>query len=87
MTKPKILIWTPSEEPTVWIGKKGFAASLINEVSKQLDKRETVKVRVLRTALMNENAKEIAQKIAEETRSEIVAIRGHTFIIHKSKKN
>jgi RNA-binding protein YhbY len=44
-------------------------------------------VKILKTDLANGEAKEIAQKIATETLSEIVQLRGHTFTLHKSKKS
>lgn len=75
------------EDATVRIGKKGPTTFLIDEIAKQLDKRKTVKVKVLNTALRGEKTEEIAQKIASETCSEITELRGHTFIIHKPKKS
>jgi len=75
------------EDATVRIGKKGSTTFLIDEIAKQLDKRKTVKVKVLNTALRGEATEEIARKIASETRSEITELRGHTFIIHKPKKS
>jgi len=78
---------TTGERPTVRIGKKGATGSLMNEISKHLDKRKSVKVKILTTALIDEEANGIAQKVAKETKSKIVQLRGHTFILYKPKKN
>jgi RNA-binding protein YhbY len=58
-----------AERPTVHIGKEGATAQIINEVSKQLDTREMIKAKILKSALKDEEAKNIATKIAEQTDS------------------
>ena len=70
----------------VRIGKKGVTASFIEEVSKNLKKKGSVKVRILKTGLGSYTAKEIAQNLAKATSSTIVQLRGHTFTLRKSKK-
>jgi len=74
------------ERPTVWVGKEGATTKIMNEISKQLDTREMIKVKILRTALKDEEAKTIAAKIAEQTESELIEVRGHTFLLYKRKK-
>ena len=68
------------------IGKEGATTQIINEVAKQLDTREMIKAKILRTALKDEDAKSIAAKIAEQTDAELVEVRGHTFLLYKRKK-
>ena len=75
-----------TERPTLHIGKEGATAQIINEVSKQLDAREMIKAKILKTALKDEEAKNIATKIAEQTDSELVEVRGHTFLLYKRKQ-
>jgi RNA-binding protein len=75
-----------TERPTVHIGKEGATAQIINEVAKQLDAREMIKAKILKTALQDEEAKNIAAKIAEQTESELVEVRGHTFLLYKRKQ-
>ncbi|RLI06779.1 hypothetical protein DRO22_00075 [Candidatus Bathyarchaeota archaeon] len=70
---------------TIRIGKKGVTDSLIGEVSKNLEKRGTVKVKILKTGLGERTAKEIAEDVAKATRSVVTQIRGHTFTLRKSK--
>jgi len=75
-----------TERPTVHIGKEGATAQIINEIAKQLDAREMIKAKILKTALQDEEAKNIAAKIAEQTESELVEVRGHTFLLYKRKQ-
>jgi RNA-binding protein len=75
-----------TEKPTVWIGKGGTTTQLINEINNQLKKREMIKAKILKTALKEEKAKEIATKIAAQTNSTLIEIRGHTFMLYKPRK-
>ena len=75
-----------TESPTVRIGKEGVTTQLIIEVAKQLDAREMIKAKILKTALQETEAKEIASKVAEQTEAELVEVRGHTFLLFKRKK-
>ena len=74
------------QPPTMWIGKEGSTIRVINEIKKQLDAREMIKIRILKTALEEEKAKDIGKKIAEKTDSELVEVRGHTLLLFKKKK-
>jgi RNA-binding protein len=75
------------EKPEVIIGKKGPTDFLVNEISKRLSRRKVVKVRILKSALMDVRAEEIAHEISDATGARIIEIRGHTFTLHRSKKN
>jgi RNA-binding protein len=74
------------EKPTVWIGKEGATSHILNEISRQLDKKKIVKVKMLKTALKDEDTKNIASKIAQQTESILIDVRGHTFILYKNRK-
>ena len=74
------------EKPTIWVGKEGATPQMINEIVKQLEKREMIKIRMLKTALQEEEAKIIASKIAQQTDSTLIEVRGHTLILYKSRK-
>lgn len=81
-----------SSRPTIWIGKKSITPEFIHEVSKQLDENATVKIRSLSRACRKRERNVIPGIIAKETSSNIVEVRGHTFILYKpprppSKKN
>jgi RNA-binding protein len=72
--------------PTVWIGKEGSTPQIVKEISRQLDQREMVKAKLLQTALKDMSAKEVATRIAKETESILVEVRGHTFILYRRKR-
>jgi len=75
-----------AERPTIWVGKEGAAPRIVNEVSRQLDQREMVKVKILKSALKSEETKNVASKIAEQTSSTLIDIRGHTFILYRARR-
>ena len=72
---------------TIRIGKRGITSSLIEETSKNLKKTGIVKERILKTGFKGRTTKEIAEKIAEATDSNIVRIIGHTFTLRKAKRS
>ncbi len=74
-----------AEKPTIWVGKQG-AAQIVNEVSRQLDQREIVKVKLLKSALGTEITKDIASKMAQKTSSTLIDVRGHTFILYRPRR-
>jgi len=73
-------------KPTIRIGKKGVTDEQLKEILKQLEARETVKIKVLRSALANETVENIAKRISAETGSKIIQVIGHTFTLFKPKK-
>ena len=76
------------ENPTIWVGKEGITTQLIGEIEKQLQRNKMVKVRVLPAALVGENtAQTIAAKIAEQTNSGLVEVRGHVLILFRKRKS
>ena len=74
------------EKPTIQIGKDGITTRMEKEISKQLDSRELIKIKILKTALKDNDAKNIALTIANQTESELIEVRGHTFILFKKKR-
>ena len=75
-----------AEKPTIWVGKEGATLKIVDEVSRQLEKREMVKVKILKSALREQQAKGLASKIAEQTESTLVEVRGHTLLLYKPRK-
>ena len=74
------------ESPTVWVGKGGVSEELLKEIDKQLAKRKMVKIKVLKTALGDVDAKELAVRIAGQCEAFVVEVRGHTFMLYKPRK-
>jgi RNA-binding protein len=73
------------EKPTIWIGKGGASQEIVKEIVKQLSKNEMVKIKILKSALENTIAKQLASKIAAMAEASLVEVRGHTFILYKRK--
>ena len=75
-----------SKRPTIWIGKNGITQETLTEVDRQLEGAEMIKVRILKSALTDVNVKTIAIKVAQQTKSDLVEVRGHTIILYRKKK-
>jgi len=74
------------EKPTIWIGKNQVSQEVLKEIGKQLEKKEMVKIKILKSALQEDEAKGIASKIAEQTGATLVEVRGHTFMLYKRRR-
>lgn len=85
-TKRRMKHRLSSEKPTVWIGKNGASQEVLGEIDSQLERAELVKAKLLKAALEENDAKAIANKIAQQTESTLVEVRGHTFLLFRKKK-
>jgi len=74
------------EKPTIWIGKKQISNELVKEIEKQLEKREIVKVKILKSALQEAKVNEIATAISKRIEADLVEVSGHTFILYKRRR-
>ena len=75
------------EKPTVLVGKEGSTEQIVNEINRRLELRGVVKAKILQTALQNEEARNIAAKIANQIGATLIEVRGHTFVLYKPRKN
>jgi putative YhbY family RNA-binding protein len=75
-----------SKKPSILVGKEGPSQQTMKEISRQLEKKRIVKVRILGCALRNDRTTMIASKIAEQMEATLIDVRGHTFILHKPRK-
>jgi RNA-binding protein len=66
-------------EPTLHVGKAGIEG-VVEELKIQLKGRKLVKVRFLRTAFIEGDKKELMQKLADLSGSELVQARGNTAV-------
>jgi len=64
---------------TVWVGKAGID-SVVEELSDQLDDRDVVKVKFLRSARGGDETADLAADLAERTGTEVVDVRGNTAV-------
>ncbi len=66
--------------PTVWIGKQGCTEPVVDEIIQQLERRTMVKVKVLSTSEID------PRDVAARTGSDLVEIRGKTFVLARRRK-
>jgi RNA-binding protein len=73
------------ENPTVWVGKGGASGELLKEIDKQLAKKETVKARILKSAISEREARQVASRIADQTGASLVEARSHMFALYRPR--
>lgn len=73
-------------EPIFQVGKGSITPEIIEALSEALDKRELIKISVLKNCA--DDPKDIAQVIAERSRSQVVQVIGRKIVLFKqnSKK-
>lgn len=71
-------------KPTITIGKNGVTANLIQEVLKQLDTSEIIKIRVLKSALQHEPFDVIKNIFIERIDVDLIETRGHSILLYKA---
>lgn len=64
---------------TVWVGKAGVEA-VADELSDQLDDRDVVKVKFLRSARGDDGTDELADQLADIAGANVVETRGNTAV-------
>ncbi len=64
---------------TVWVGKGGIEA-VTDELADQLDDRNLIKVKFLRSARGTDDVAELADELAERVNAAVVETRGNTAV-------
>jgi RNA-binding protein len=79
--------------PTLWVGKNGVNPAIVHELQDQLKLRKMVKVRILKTALLESSRDEIANALCKALGAQLVDLKGATAVyrspyrIKKTPKN
>lgn len=68
-------------DPIYQVGKASLTTEIIEGIREALDARELIKVSVLKNCA--DDPKEIAQVVAERTRSQIVQVIGKKIVLYK----
>lgn len=71
-------------DPILQIGKASLTPELIEGVREAIEKRELIKISVLKNCF--DDPKELAQILAERTRSEVVQVIGKKIVLFKQAK-
>ncbi|MCK5628965.1 YhbY family RNA-binding protein, partial [Candidatus Bathyarchaeota archaeon] len=65
----------------------GLTTQVLAEIDKQLEQKKMLKIRILTSAMQQDNAKTIAARVAEQTNAILVEVRGHIFMLYRRHKN
>lgn len=71
-------------EPVFQIGKSSVTPENVEAISEVFNTRELVKISILKNCL--DNPKEVANTVAERTRSQVVQVIGKKFVLYKPFK-
>lgn len=71
--------------PILQIGKSSVTPELTSAVDEALEARELIKMHILKNCF--DDPKEIAQVIAERTRSEVVQVIGKKVVLYRESKD
>ncbi len=73
-------------KPLLRIGKSGLTKGVLEELDRQLEEKNIVKIKFLRSsnALKRE---EMTSRLTKETRSELVETRGNTITLFRAEKD
>jgi RNA-binding protein len=67
----------------IQVGKSGLTPSAIEEIKRQLKDYKLIKVRLLKSAIEESPREELGKKLAAETGSELIEVKGHTVVLYK----
>ena len=71
-------------EPVFLIGKSSVTPENVEAISEVFNTRELVKISILKNCL--DDPKEVANTVAERTRSQVVQVIGKKFVLYKPFK-
>ena len=72
-------------DPIFQIGKGGVTPELTKSVSEALEKRELIKLTILKNCM--EDVKEVATTISERTQSDVIQVIGRRFVLYRESKD
>ena len=72
-------------EPILQIGKSSLSPELTAAVDEALEARELIKISVLKSCV--DDSRQLAQTLAERTRSEVVQVIGKKIVLYRQAKD
>ena len=66
--------------PTLWVGKNGANEAIVRELREQLKLRKMVKVRILKTSLLESSRDEIAHALGQASSAQLIDLKGATAV-------
>ncbi len=71
-------------DPVFHVGKASLTPELTNAISEAFNNNELIKISVLKNCM--DDAREIAENVAERTHSQVVHVIGKKFVLYKPDK-
>ena len=84
MNKQKSRAEGTSLDATIHVGKSGIEP-VIEELKNQLKIKKMVKVKFLKTAIIEIGKHELSEKLANLTDSELIEVRGNTAVFRRKR--
>lgn len=72
-------------KPIVWIGKNGLNSDVFEEINRQLDKKELIKIKLNKSFIDEKDKKKIARDIAVKTKSDLISVVGFIILLYRQK--
>ena len=72
-------------DPIFQVGKNSITPELTNAIAEALEARELIKISVLKNCI--DDPREIAELVAERTRSQVVQVIGKKIVLYKESKD
>lgn len=70
-------------KPILSIGKNGLGQGTLDLIDRELEQKELIKIKFLKTAIEDMDKKSFANKIAELTKSELVDQVGNVIVLYR----
>ena len=67
-------------DPTLWVGNNGANTAIVLELQDQLKLRKMVKVRILKTALLESSRDEVAYALGQASGAQLIDLKGATAV-------
>ncbi len=71
-------------QPVLSIGKNGITQGIIAQLADELERKQLVKIRFLRSFLEGRDKKEAAAELASFTKSQVVELVGHVLVLYRA---
>jgi RNA-binding protein len=72
-----------SLDPILRLGKNGITDNILSEIETHLKKRKLIKLKMVKGFLEENDRKKTAQKIAEQTGSQLIEQTGFVIVLYK----
>ena len=72
-------------KPIVRIGKNGLNSDVFDEINRQLDKKELIKIKLTKSFISEKNKKQVVEEIVVKTKSTLIGFVGFTITLYRAK--